>query len=631
MKKIIVSFLILLSIFNPTNVYANTPTGSITGNTNITAGTRFTLTFAITNSTNIVGVESIINFNSNHFSIVNTTNLVSDGSSPFFNTSNNKYASFWTQNPRSGTVNFLRVEFQARPGFTIGTTSQISMTNTFVTQGTTEIGVPNRSITLTSIAPLSTVNTLSSISINGTNLSNFNSSTLNYNLSDTSADSITIGAVRTDSKSTLTGTGTFALRYGSNRFSLNVRSESGSTRTYTINVNRPDLRGDNTTIKSVSLGEHILVWNEDNSKNILLVPNSVANGTLNIELNESSSKVTSNTSVNLNVGENDIAITVQSEKGTSNTYNLKIVRANDQGVFPDKYVSTKIKHVLIDGEIYLIRDNKVVLPFNIESPTIIFVPESDLTFISEVEVDSLNFGDNILSLQVTSYNGTVENYDVNLFREDQMNPVSLSELLENIESYPVATLSFFYEGLISDEDIMNTLLSADKAFRVYVSTSSMVGYWAISKEEVVLLRDLDLGVEEDQSLAFQESLGFIIQNNFKFKELAFSKPLSFTLTQLFGLESYPDLYGYQMTSEGLVYLEDWSVTPLSSVIEVGGPLHLVVSPALIEVEENEPSLDIRYVIALAGATVLGWLLWLISTIRYSKLKRKFLKSKKGVF
>lgn len=617
----------------PQRVYANTLGTSISGTTSVTAGNRFTLTFAITNAANAQGIQSKINFNSNHFSIVSATNLISNTSGGF-TASNNSYVASWTQY-LSGTISFVRIEFQTRPGFTPGTTSPISMSNTFVTQGNPPKEFPesgsglSRSVTITSIAPSSTVNTLSSISINGTNLSNFSSSTLNYNLPDTTADSITIAAVRTDSKSTLTGTGTFALRYGSNRFSLSVRSESGSTRTYTINVNRPDLRGDDTSIKSVTIGEQVLVWNQDASRNILLVPNSISSGTLNIQLNESSSKVTSSTSVELAVGENDISISVQSEKGTTNTYTFKIVRADDQNNHPDQYVSTKIKHVLIDGEIYLIRDNKVILPYNVETPTILFVPEAPLTLISDVEIESLAFGDNNVLLEITSFNGTVEMVNINLFREDQMNPVSLSELLLNIESYPVATLSFFYEGLIEDEDVLNTILSANKALRVYVSTTSMNGYWSLSQEDVVLLKDLDLGVEEDQSIEFQSSLGFIIQNNFRFKEMAFSKPLSFTLMNLNGLESYEQLYGYQMTEEGLVYLENWSVTPLSSIIEVGGPLHLVVSPALI-VEEPDTSFDIRYLYALAGATLLGWLLWLINVVRYAKLKRKFLKSKKGV-
>jgi hypothetical protein len=629
MKKILLILLIVFGTITPTQISANTPSSSISGNTNVTAGSRFTLTFAITNATNIVGIDTYVNFDANHFSIVSATNLISGGLSNPFNTTNRRYANSFPDAPKSGTVSFLRIEFQARAGFTVGTKSNVSLTNTYVTQGTTEIGIQNRSVTLTSIAPLSTVNTLSSISINGTNLSNFNSNTLNYNLPDTTADSITIAAVRTDSKSTLTGTGTFALKYGSNRFSLNVRSESGSTRTYTINVNRPDLRGDNTTIKSVSIGEKVLVWNSDTLRNILLVPHNVASANLDIELNEASSKVISNIGVELAVGENQITISVQSEKGTTNSYNLIVVRADDQNNHPDKYVSTKIKHVLIDGEIYQVRDNKVILPYNVESPSVIFVPEAPLTLISEVEIESLNFGDNNVLLEITSFNGTVEMVNINLFREDQMNPVSLSELLLNIDSYPVATLSFFYEGLISDEDVLNTILSANKSLRVFVSTPSMNGYWTLSQEDVILLKDLDLGVEEDQSFEFQSSLGFIIQNNFRFKEMVFSKPLSFTLMNLNGLESYEKLYGYQMTSEGLVYLENWSVTPLSSIIEVGGPLHLVVSPALI-VEEPDTSLDIRYVFALAGLTILGWLLWIVSIIRYGKLKRKFLKSKKGV-
>jgi hypothetical protein len=106
------------------------------------------------------------------------------------------------------------------------------------------------------------------------------------------------------------------------------------------------------------------------------------------------------------------------------------------------------------------------------------------------------------------------------------------------------------------------------------------------------------------------------------------KPLPFTILNLNGLESYSQLYGYQMTEEGLVYLEDWSVTPLASTLEIGGPIHLVISPALIQ--EDVASLDIRYFYALAGATALGWLLWLISIIRYGKLKRKFLKNRRGV-
>ncbi len=627
MKKLIVTLLVLMSTFTPLQIHANTASGSISGSTNVTAGTQFTLTFAIANGTNVEGVESVINFDSTHFSIVSSENLGSNNTT-FFNKSNNKYADIWTGSPKSGTVQFLRIRFEARSGFSVGTKSTISMTNNFIIQNGSRVSVPNRSIELTSIAPLSTVNTLSSITINGNNLSGFSSNITSYTLPSTQDDSITINAVRTDSKSTLSGTGTFSLRYGSNRFNLTVRSESGATRTYSINVNRPDLRGDNTNIKSITIGDQVLTWNSDLSRNILLIPNSTSNGTLGIELEESTSTVTSSTDFDFSVGDNTVEIVVQSEKGTVSTHVIKVVRANDQGAFPDAYTSTQLKHVLIDGTIYLIQQGKITIPYNIETPELVFVAEHELTKIVVPEIPPFVFGDNNVVLEITAFDGTTETVTINFHREDQMQPVSLEELLTNIESYPVNTLSFFYEGFITDEETLTILRTLNKPLRLFVSTSSVSGYWLLSNENIDLLKDIDFGIEEDASVEFEQSIGFITHSNFKFNEANFVQPMSFTLTQLPQLQKYTTLYGYQMTAEGLVLLETWEVLPLSSVIEVGGPLHLVVSPYLIEIPE-EP-FDIRLFYAGVGAAALGWLFWLIGVVRYSKLKRKFLKSKKGV-
>lgn len=627
MKKIIFTLLLVISTMSPIQIHANTPGSSISGNTNVTAGSRFSLTFAITNTSNLVGIESRINYNSTYFSIVNATNLVTGMDNPF-NVTNGRYFNSFPASPQSGTVSFVRVEFATRTAFTPGTKSDISMSNTFVTQGTTESPVASRTVTITSLTPLSSTNTLSSITINGNNLSGFSPSTTSYTLPNTQDDSITINAVRTDDKSTLSGTGTFSLRYGSNRFNLTVRSESGATRTYTINVNRPDLRGDNTKIKSITIGEQILTWNNDLSRNILLIPNSTSNASLKIELEESTSTVTSSTDFDFSVGDNTIEIVVRSEKGTTQTHTIKVVRANEQDLFPDSYTSTQLKHVLIDGTIYLIQQGKITVPYNIETPELVFVAEHELTKIDVPEISPFVFGDNNVVLEITAFDGTTETVTINFHREDQMEPVSLEELLTNIESYPVNTLSFFYEGFITDEETLTILRTINKPLRLFVSSSSVSGYWLLSNENIDLLKDIDFGIEEDASIEFEQSIGFITHSNFRFKEASFSQPMSFTITQLPQLQKYSSLHGYQVTAEGLVLLETWEVLPLSSVIEVGGPLHLVVSPYLIEIPE-EP-FDIRLFYAGVGAAALGWLFWLIGVVRYSKLKRKFLKSKKGV-
>lgn len=630
MKKILLSILLILVILKPIDIHANSLSTSITGTTNVTAGSTFTLTFVVNNAVNAQGIQTRISFNPNHFSIVSATNLINN-SLGGYTPSSNSYSASWTEY-RSGNISFLRIVFQTLSGFTPNTNSQISLSNTLVVQGDppVQLSASSTSVTIRSIAPLSTVNTLSSISINGTNLSNFSSNTLNYTLPDTQATSITINATRTDSRSTLTGTGTFPLSYGRNRFSLNVRSESGSTRTYTITVDRPDIRGDDTSIKSVSVGEPRLEWDQTNRRNILLVPHTIASSNLVIELNEASSRVTSPTSVNLEIGENIVDIVVRSERGTTQTYQLTLVRADEQGRFPEKFTSTALKHVLIDGTIYPINEGRVIVPFNVITPRIEFIPEHDLTQITFEEVESLEFGDNVINLNIEAFDTTVVNQNITIIREDQMNPVSLSELLENLDDFPVNTLSFFYEGPILDEEILNALKSSEKAFRVFVSTSTITGFWTLDRDDVSLLRDLDLSVSEDTSIEHQESLGFIIHHNLQFLEMNFPKPLPFTIVDLSTLSQYPTLYGYQLSAEGLQPIESWALNPLLSTIQVGGPLHLVITPVHIIEEEAKDTLDVRYVYAAVGIAVLGWLLWLISVVRFSRLKKKFRKLKKGV-
>lgn len=630
MKKITLGIILLFTIMTPRHIHANTLSTSITGTTNVTAGTRFTLTFAVTNAKDAQGIQTIINYDTNHFSIVGTpANLISN-SAGGYTLATNRYDASWLEY-KSGLISFLRIEFQTRPNFTPGTNSTISMSTTRIAQGNPPLqfnGAPN-SVTITSVAPKSTTNTLSSISINGTNLSGFSASTTNYTLPDTQTTSISIGAVRTDSKSTLSGTGTFPLEYGNNRFVLTVRSESGSNRTYTINVPRPDLRGDDTSIKSITIGDHTLEWNTDDvTQNILLIPNTVSQADINVLLNEISAKVTSSLSQSFVVGENSIEITVQSEKGTVTTYPVMIVRADDQNVFPSKYTSTDIEKVLIDDVEYTLNEDIVRLPYNIEAPLLSILPVSSLTKVAITEVGSLVFGDNNITVTLTAFDGSVRTVVINLFRENQMNPVPFSELLENIDSYPIDTLSFFYEGLVIEEDILSKLTASNKSFRIYVQTPSVLGFWFLSSQDSSLLRDIDFSIEEDLTLDFQKDLDYIVQTNILFKETNFVKPIAFTFTQLEKLSLFDALYGYQMTEDGLQLIETWNVLPLSSTIEVGGPLHLVITPA--QFSEGVSELDSRYLLALVIGVAAGWLLLLLSMFNNFRLKKRIKKLKKEI-
>ena len=86
---------------------------------------------------------------------------------------------------------------------------------------------------------LSTNNNLSNLEVSGNNISPmFNKNTLEYKLT-TSNDKITIEATPEDENSTITGTGIKDVKYGTNKFSIIVTSESGSKKEYVLIVTRP--------------------------------------------------------------------------------------------------------------------------------------------------------------------------------------------------------------------------------------------------------------------------------------------------------------------------------------------------------------------------------------------------------
>lgn len=86
-------------------------------------------------------------------------------------------------------------------------------------------------------------NYLSSLSVSNHSISPaFNKNTLEYSLDvENEITSITINGSKEDSKSSVSGTGNFQLNEGLNKFQVKVTAQNGSTRIYTVNVNRKEL------------------------------------------------------------------------------------------------------------------------------------------------------------------------------------------------------------------------------------------------------------------------------------------------------------------------------------------------------------------------------------------------------
>ena len=81
------------------------------------------------------------------------------------------------------------------------------------------------------------VNTLNSLSVNGTNLIDFDSDVLSYTYYVSNAtDSISIGAITTSSTSLLQGIGDYTLNNSNTVITIQVTSQTGQVKIYTINI-----------------------------------------------------------------------------------------------------------------------------------------------------------------------------------------------------------------------------------------------------------------------------------------------------------------------------------------------------------------------------------------------------------
>ena len=135
------------------------------------------------------------------------------------------------------TGNFDIISFTiTSSNITTGYNAKISLTNVEI--GNQNFETSSMTVSDTNIRIKSSINTLSTLTVNSNNIL---TSQTTYELTS-SSNTVTIGATKTSETSTMSGdVGTKTLNYGLNTFTITVTSEAGSSKTYTIKITRPDI------------------------------------------------------------------------------------------------------------------------------------------------------------------------------------------------------------------------------------------------------------------------------------------------------------------------------------------------------------------------------------------------------
>jgi len=201
---------------------------------------------------------------------------------------------------------------------------------------------------------LSTNDNLLNLEVLGNNISPmFNKNTLEYKLT-TSNDKITIEATPEDENSTITGTGIKEVKYGTNKFSIIVTSESGSKKEYVLIVARtteekpkeeietpkeelpkeetkkeptkeetiePE-KDTNNKLKSLTITNYEIEF----SSNVYIYNIDIDNNATQLDILAETINPTAKISIegneNLDVGKNEITITVTAEDNSQTIYKI---------------------------------------------------------------------------------------------------------------------------------------------------------------------------------------------------------------------------------------------------------------------------------------------------------------------
>ena len=379
------------------------------------------------NDYNANSVSATIRIKSNENRL---SSLSISGGSISFNPDTTSYST--TINSQTATISATKKDSSSSMTGNLGTVSLNYGTNTFKINVTSETGVTRTyTINITRPDTRSKNNYLSSLAVSNTNIT-FNRNTLVYNLSTTS-DNVQISATKDDNKASVTGTGRFNLNYGTNTYRVNVTAENGSTRTYTININREDTRSSNNNLKSLTLSKGNLNFNKSTTTYNVDVDKDTTSVKIEASLEDGKSSFENGfgpRTINLNPGNNTIYIKVRNEIGNVKTYTININR--EDGKSSD---STLKEIKLSEGKIDFktdVLEYKVNVEYDVNTFKIDALPTDGKSKVNITGDEKLKVGENTFTITVEAENGKITTYIVKVTRKEEGYKLSTNNYIKSL-------------------------------------------------------------------------------------------------------------------------------------------------------------------------------------------------------
>lgn len=248
---------------------------------------------------------------------------------------------------------------------------------------------------------------------NGTLSPDFKEDVYKYTVKlDKNVDKITVKGVKGNQYQKIAGeVENKKVEYGKMTVNLVVTSQTGVTKTYSINFDKNDDRDDNSFLSSLSLSSGTINFD----KNTLEYETKVLYDISKIEVLAVPEKATSTVKVtgneNLKVGENVITISVKSEKGKTTNYKVKVTRLKEGETLGDNANIKSLKVANYDLPFdYNKTDYKLVI--NNEEKLNINVIMDDPSSTYEITGNENLKDGSVIKIVTKSQNGTSKTYTI---------------------------------------------------------------------------------------------------------------------------------------------------------------------------------------------------------------------------
>lgn len=282
----------------------------------------------------------------------------------------------------------------------------------------------------------STNNDLSSLSLSTGNLSPVFSSNITSYSAIIDASAVTINARASSSYAKISGIGKVNLNYGSNTYRVVVTSESGTTKTYNINIVRPNNTNNNTSdisnrenntatlssnnyLSNITLSNGNINFNKNITEYNITVDYQVSNIEVIATAEDSKSKVEITGNTNLEIGNNIIEIKVIAENNSTRIYKINVEKKDESYVLSsnNNISSVNIKNYDFD---FISNITNYTLTIKDEEKLDIEVILEDSRSTYNIQGNNDLKNNSVIKIEVIAEDGTNKIYQINIKSNDKI-------------------------------------------------------------------------------------------------------------------------------------------------------------------------------------------------------------------